>query len=415
LHLGHSSLNEALKESGRSSASAGRQRLRSGLVVANLAIALVLLLSAGLLLRSVGKLLNVDPGFDSHNILTANLDVAGPNYKKDPQFLAYYQQILEQIRALPGVQSVGMTSQLPLSGNVDGFGVHVEGKLSPNPQNDPSADRYSITPDYLRTMGIPVMRGLAFSESDRTDSPPVVLVNQTLAKRMWPCEDPLGKRVKVGGMDGPWRTIVGIVGDVLHAGLDASRTNQIYLPEAQFTDAGVVLVIRTAGLPMESTDGLRRAVSRIDKNQPLSKISAMDQVVAGSVAQRTFTLGLLSAFASLALLLAAVGIYGLISYLVSLRGREIGVRMALGARPRDILYLILRHGMRLAVLGLMLGVAAGVGTGHALSSLLFHVHPTDPLAMGAGAVLLVLTAMFASYIPARIAANADPMVALRHE
>ena len=415
LHIRKSSLNDALKESGRSSACGGRQKLRSGLVIANLAIALVLLLGAGLLLRSVANLLRMDPGFDSHKLLTANLDVAGPNYKKDSQILAFYQQVLEQLRALPGVNSAGITSQLPLGGNVDGYGVHVEGKLSPNPQNDPSADRYSITPDYLRTLQIPVIRGRGFNESDRADSQPVALVNQTLARRMWPNEDPLGKRVKVGGMEGPWRTIVGVVGDVLHAGLDASHTNQIYLPETQFTDSGVVLVIRTAGPPTDLFDALRRAVAGIDKNQPLSKISTMDQVLVGSLAQRTFTLGLLSGFASLALLLAAVGIYGLISYLVSLRGQEIGVRMALGARPHDILQMILGHGLKLSMAGLTLGVIVGLGTGRALSSLLFHVGPTDPLALAGGTVLLMLTAMFASYIPARRAADSDPMLALRRE
>ncbi len=415
LHLGQVSLNETLKQSSRSSVSMGTRKLRNGLVVANVAIALVLLLSAGLLLRSLGELLRVDPGFDSRNMLTANLDVAGPNYKKDPQFVALYQTIIENVGALPGVQSAGMTSQLPLGGNVDGYGVHVEGKLSPNPQNDPSADRYSISPDYLRTMRIPVVRGRAFTESDRAETQPVVLVNQTLAKRMWHDEDPLGKRVKVGGMDGPWRTVVGVVGDVLHAGLDASRSNQIYLPETQFTDSGVVLVVRTAGPPAELAGGVRQVVAQIDRNQPLSKIAPMDQVLIASLAQRTFTLGLLGGFAGLALLLAAVGIYGLISYVVSLRGQEIGVRMALGARPEDILQMVLRQGMKLALMGLMLGVVIGMGAGQALSGLLFRVRPSDPQALVWGAVLLMLTAALASYLPARRAAQADPMLALRHE
>jgi putative ABC transport system permease protein len=415
LHLGQVSLNEALTESGRASAGIGRRNLRSVLVVANVAIALVLLLSAGLLLRSLGELLRVDPGFDSRNVLTANLDVAGASYKKDPQFLAFYQRVLEGVRALPGVQSVGMTSQLPLGGNMDGYGVHIEGKLSPNPQNDPSADGYSISPDYLRSMRIPVLRGRAFSESDRAETQPVVLVNQTLAKRMWPDEDPVGKRVKVGGMDSPWRVIVGVVGDVLHAGLDASQSNQIYLPETQSTDSGVVLVVRTSGPPAELAGGLRRVVADIDKNQPLSKIAPMDEVLIGSLAQRTFTLGLLGGFAGLALLLAAVGIYGLISYLVSLRGQEIGVRMALGALPLDILKMVLREGMKLAAIGLTLGVAIGLSAARALSGLLFRVRPSDPLALVGGASLLMLTAALASYLPARRAAHADPMMALRHE
>ena len=414
-HFGRTEAGETLKESARSSAGAKRQRLRSALVVTNVAIALVLLLGAGLLLRSLSRLLNVDAGFDAHNVLTANLDVAGPNFQKDLQFVAFYQQVLDRIRSLPGVESVGMTSQLPLGGNVDGYGVHVEGKLAPNPQDDPSADRYSVTPDYLRTMHIPVISGRVFTDSDRTDSQPVVLVNQTLARRMWPGEDPLGKRVKVGGLDGPWRTVVAVVGDVLHGGLDASHTNQIYLPETQFTDSDVVLVVRTTGSPANSVAAVRRALAEVDRNQPLSKFATMDQVVTKSLAQRTFTLGLLSGFAGLALLLAAVGIYGVISYLVSLRGHEIGIRMALGARPTDVLRMILRHGLRLSLIGVALGLAAGLGAGRALSSLLFRVSPSDPLAMSGGALLLLATAVLASYLPARKAAKSDPMMALRHE
>ncbi|MBZ5596884.1 MAG: ABC transporter permease [Acidobacteriia bacterium] len=414
-HFGAAEPGETLKDRGRSSAGTKRQRLRSALVVANVAIALVLLLGAGLLLRSLGRLLNVDAGFDASNVLTANLDVGGPNYRKDPQIVAFYQQVLERIRALPGVESVGMTSQLPLGGNVDGYGVHVEGKLSPNPQNDPSADRYSVSPDYLHTMRIPVISGRAFTDADRADTQSVVLVNQTLARRMWPGEDPLGKRVKVGGLDGPWRIVVGVVGDVLHGGLDASHTNQIYLPESQFTDGTVVLVIRTAASSVNSEAAVRRAVAEVDRNQPTSKFATMDQVVLRSLAQRSFTLGLLGGFAGLALLLAAVGIYGVISYLVSLRRHEIGIRMALGASPANVQQMVLRHGLRLGAIGIGLGLATGLGAGRALSSLLFQVSPTDPLAMAGGALLLLAMALLASYIPARRAAQLDPMAALRHE
>jgi putative ABC transport system permease protein len=232
---------------------------------------------------------------------------------------------------------------------------------------------------------------------------------------MWPGEDPLGKRVKVGAMDGPWRTIVGIVGDVLHSGLDAAHTNQIYLPETQFTDSGVVIVIRTTEPPMNLASSVRSAVAAIDANQPLSKFADMDEVLSNSVAQRKFTLALLSGFAALALLLAAVGIYGVISYLVSLRRQEIGVRMALGAEPGDILRMVLWHGLRLAVIGTGLGIVLGLGVGRALASLLFRVSAADPLSLIVGALLLMTIAALASFIPALRAAKLDPLIALRHE
>jgi putative ABC transport system permease protein len=415
LHYATGTPGDRLKESSRSSSGVDRQRLRSALVIANVCIALVLLLSSGLLLRSLSRLLSVDPGFDSSNLLTVNLDVAGANYRKDAQLVAFFDQVLQRIRAVPGVDAAGLTSQLPLGGNVDGYGVHPEGKLSPNPENDPSADRYSVSSDYLRTMRIPLIRGRAFSETDRADTLPVVLVNQTLAQRTWPGEDPIGKRVKVGGMDGPWRTVVGVVGDVLHAGLDAAHTNQIYLPETQFTDSGVVLVVRTSAAPLDLARGVRDAVLGVDRNQSLTKFAAMDQVVAASIAQRRFVLTLISAFAGLALLLAAIGVYGVVNYLVSLRTHEIGIRMALGARPTDILRMVLRHGMRLGLIGVGLGSLLGLGSGRLLASLLFHVSPTDPAPMAGGAVVVILMATLASYVPARRAAKSDPMVALRHE
>jgi predicted permease len=409
-------LNEALKEGGRTSVGGPRQRLRNAFVVSTVALALVLLLAAGLLLRSLGRLLNVDPGFATQNLLTATIDVAGPKYQEDPPVLNFYQQILERVRAVPGVQDVAIVSQLPLGGNLDEYSIHVEGKMSPNPENDPSGDRYTISPDYLRAMGIPLLRGRAFTEQERKDSPAVVLVNDTLARRVWPNEDPIGKRLKVGGLAGPWRTVVGVTGDVLQSGLDSPHALQFYLPETQwFVDSSMVLVVRASGLLQNLAPAVKQAVAGVDSNAALSKIAAMDQVVSASVGQRRFTLLLLSLFAVLALVLAAVGIYGVVSYFVSMRSQEIGIRMALGARPQDVLRLVLGHGLALALSGATAGLLVGTVSARALISLLFQVRPTDPLTLVAVSLLLVLTAALASYIPARRAAMVNPMVALRCE
>jgi predicted permease len=412
----HPDINEALKEGGRTSVGGPRQRLRGAFVVSTVALALVLLLAAGLLLRSLGRLLNVDAGIVTHNLLTASIDIAGPKYQEDPPVLEFYRQVLERVRAVPGVENVAIVSQLPLGGNLDEYSIHVEGKMSPNPENDPTGDRYTISPDYLRTMGVPLLRGRTFTEQDRKDSPAVVLVNDTTARRMWPNQDPIGKRLKVGGLDGPWRSVVGVTGDVLHSGLDSPHSLQFYLPETQWwVDSSMVLVVRTFGLPQDVTSAVKQAVAKVDSNAALSKVAGTEQVVGASVGQRRFTLLLLSLFAAVALLLAAVGIYGVVSYFVSMRRQEIGIRMALGARPQDVLHLVLRHGLTLALSGAVAGLLLGTLSARALVSLLFQVRPADPLTLIAVSLLLVLTAALASYIPARRATQVDPMVALRYE
>jgi putative ABC transport system permease protein len=416
LHSSHLDVNGGLKEGARYSAGTQRQRLRGSFVIANVALALVLLLGAGLLLRSLGRILGTDPGFESANVLTANVDVSGQKYKKDEQIFAFYQQALEKLQSVPGIQSAAVTSQLPLGGIVDGYGVHAEGKLSPNPEMDPSADRYAVSPGYLGTMHIPVLRGRAFTDQDRTDSGMVVLINQTLASRVWPNEDPIGKRVKVGGMDGPWRTIVGVVGDVLHAGLDAPHTMQVYVPQRQwFVESGMVLVVRTAGNPLSMVASVRDAIAQVDKGQPVFKFADMDMVMAESVAQRRFTVFLLTAFAATALMLAALGVYGVVSYFVSMRRQEIGIRMALGATPAAVLDLVLSYGMKLALTGITIGITAGLALSRVLSSQLYHTSAVDPLTMGAVSLLLVAMVGLATYVPAQRATRCDPLIALRHE
>jgi len=416
LHSTRLASEDGLKEETRTSAGTTRQRLRSILVTSNVAFALVLLLSVGLLLRSFGHLLSVDAGFDPHKVLTAQIDVVGPQYKDEIAILQFFENALHKVRALPGVEDAAVISQLPLGGNLDAYGIHVEGKVSPNPENDPSGDRYSISPSYLHVMGIPVLRGRSFTVQDRKDSLPVVLVNESLARSKWPGEDPIGKRLKVGGLDGPWKTVVGVVGDVLHSGLDAPHSLQFYVPESQWPgDNSMVMVMRTSVGPQTLIADAKHAVASVSSNAAFSKPVDMEQVMSASLAPRRFTMWLLGVFALVALTLATVGIYGIVSYFVSSRRREIGVRMALGAAPKDVVQMVLRRGLALASSGVAIGLALGLMAGRVLASMLFRVHPTDIVTFSCVSVLLVVAAMLASYLPARRAAKVDPMVALRYE
>jgi len=407
-------LNESLKESGKSTAGKERHRLRSLLVFADVALALLLLTGAGLMMKSFVRLLEVKPGFDPSHALTLTMSLWGPK-SEDAPAVAFYDQVLQRVRAIPGVKAVGIVSQLPLGGNLDMYGIHVEGKTLPNPEEDPSADRYSISPGYLRAMRIPLLSGREFEARDVAASPKVVLVNETMARKFWPGEDPLGKRLRMGDTKGPWRTVVGVVGDVLHRGLDAPHTLQIYLPTAQFTDSTAVLAVRTETDPIAVAAAVRSEISSIDSQVPVSGVATMDEVVSASVANQRFTALLFLLFGVIALLLTAVGIYGVISYGVSQRTHEIGIRLALGARRCEVLGLIVGEAMRPALLGALLGLFAAFGLSRLLTNLLFNVKPTDPPVFAAVLLLLVGVALLASYIPARRATRVDPMVALRHE
>ncbi|HTQ60272.1 MAG TPA: ABC transporter permease [Candidatus Solibacter sp.] len=407
-------LNESLKESGKSTAGKERHRLRSMLVFADVALALLLLTGAGLMMKSFVRLLEVKPGFDPSHALTLTMSLWGPK-SEDAPAVAFYDQVLQRVRAIPGVKAVGIVSQLPLGGNLDMYGIHVEGKTLPNPEEDPSADRYSISPGYLRAMRIPLLSGREFEARDVAASPKVVLVNETMALKFWPGEDPLGKRLRMGDTKGPWRTVVGVVGDVLHRGLDAPHTLQIYLPTAQFTDSTAVLAVRTETDPIAVAAAVRSEISSIDPQVPVSGVATLDEVVSASVANQRFTALLFLLFGVIALLLTAVGIYGVISYGVSQRTHEIGIRLALGARRREVLGLIVGEAMRPALLGALLGLFAAFGLSRLLTNLLFNVKPTDPPVFAAVLLLLVGVALLASYIPARRATRVDPMVALRHE
>ena len=415
--LSKTDVHESLKEGARGSATGASRRMRGMLVVSEVALSLTLLIGAGLLLRSLAQLLNVSPGFDSTHVLTLQTSVIGPRGNDNNALRQYFMDAVERLRALPGVQAASAASQIPLGGNLDRYGFHAEGKMNANPELDESADRYTVTPGFLATMRIPLLRGRDIEPTDSSTAPGVILINATAAKRIWPNGDPLGKRVKVGGLDHSWLTVVGIVGDVHHIGLDSTPQMQMYIPYAQwpFPDGAMTFVIRTIGPPSAIASAARQAIHSVDASQPLSHVMPLDDYVALSVQGRRFALILIAAFAAIALLLSIVGIYGVTAYTVAQRTREIGIRVALGAQRREVLRLILRQGMALIAGGVVLGIAASIGLTRFLSSLLFDVSPTDPFTFALVIMLLVAAALMACWIPARRAMNVDPMVALRHE
>ena len=407
-------LHEALKESGKSTAGAERHRLRSALVFADVALALLLLTGAGLMMKSFVRLLEVKPGFDPSHTLTLTISLWGPK-SEDAPAVAFFDEVVQRVKALPGVKSAGIVSQLPLGGNLDMYGVHVEGKSLPNPEEDPSADRYSITPGYLRAMRIPLLRGREFDERDVAKSPWVALVNESMARHFWPGEDAVGKRFRMGDTKGPWRTVVGVVGDVLHKGLDAPHTLQVYLPNTQFADSLVILAVRTSSDPALLASAVRSEITALDPQVPVSAVATMDEVVSASVANQRFGALLFLLFGVIALVLTAVGICGVISYGVAQRTHEIGIRMALGAGRGEVVGLIIREAMKPAMYGATVGLSAALGVTRLLSRLLFNVKATDPQVFAAVLLLLVGVALLACYIPARRATRVDPMVALRYE
>jgi len=411
------SLIDTLQE-GTRSASAAHQALRGALVISEIALSLVLLAGAGLLLRSFSKLYGVDPGFRSDRILTMDIGLPSAKYPEGTEKpLVFYRELLARVNALTGVECAGAVNVLPLGTNFDSAGTEPEGFVF-DPAQMPYPERYVVTPGYLRALGIRLLRGRLFGESDNESTPLVALVSSTAAQRWWPNEDPIGRHVKVPGFDyspQPWRTVVGVVQDVKQAGLEAPATPQIYLPHAQYRIGYLTLVVRTKSDPLNLAEEVRQQVMRADPQQAVSNIASMDQVLSDSIASRRFTAALLGTLAVLGLLLASVGVYGVISYGVSQRTREIGIRMALGARRNDVLSLVVGQGMKLLLLGVGAGAFSALLLTPVMSGLLFGVRPSDPVAFAGSAIFLGLVAMLACYIPARRAAQVDPMVALRYE
>jgi putative ABC transport system permease protein len=412
-------VQESLKESARGAAgSLRRNRLRSLLVVAEVALSLVLLVGAGLLFRSFLQLQSVNAGFTPQQVLTLRLTPSGSNFQQDEQYIAFYNRVTERLSAIPGVDTVGAINTLPLSkGPTTGFRVEGRPLL---PRDQWSGVNYrNVAADYFRALNIPIVQGRAFEERDNVTSPLVVLINQATADRDFAGENPLGKRINTGGTDRDnqpiWFEIVGVVANVRSLELNTEPTPEIYLSHSQDVFGGMSFVIRTTIEPASLTAAVRQAVQEVDKAQPVSDIRTMENIVSESVTQPRFNLVLLGIFGSLALLLSAAGIYGVTAYSVTQRTHEIGIRLALGARPVDVLKMVVGQGMVLLLIGIGIGVVASIFLTRLMTTLLFGVGATDPMTFAVVALILTGVALMACLAPARRAAKTDPMVALRYE
>jgi putative ABC transport system permease protein len=413
LQASRPNLNETLKEGGRGT-TGGHHRVRGALVITEVALALLLLVGAGLLIRSFYRLQQVTPGFNSKNALAVTVSLPGKKYPQDDQQSGFFAQLLDKVATLPGVVAVGATQSLPIQGDYV-LGFNIQGRPPNGPGQEPNTNYYAVSPDYFKAMGIPLLRGRVFTEQDKKDSPRVAVINEELAKKFFPDEDPIGKRINVTNGPERFREIVGIVGDVKQYGLAQPTTMQTYEPYLQTPFSGMTLVVRADGNPAALSGAIRSEVLAIDKEQPVSRIRPLEQVVSESVAKQRFLMLLLGIFASVALVLAAVGLYGVMSYSVNQRTHEIGIRAALGAQRKDVLKLVVGQGMALALTGAAIGLAASFALTRLMASLLFGVSATDPLTFAGIALLLTIVALLACYLPARRAMKVDPMIALRYE
>ncbi len=412
-------VQEALKEGGKSSAAGVGPRLRYVLVVGEVALSLTLLIGAGLMIRSFVRLTAVHPGFTADNVLTVQIPLSRSKYSTPVQQSAFYQQVIERVETLKGVVAVGGVSALPMSGEDPRAAFVAEGWTPEDASKATNVYYRLISPNYFRTLGIPLLKGRSLSDRDHQEAPRVLVINQTMANYLWPDQDPLGKRISFNNQAGPWYSVVGVVGDTKHQALDAETGLEVYLsyPQTSFQAAGstLMLVARTEGDPLGFAGAVRSQVQAIDRDQPVYNIATMEQRISRSVVQRRFNMLLLIIFAGVALALATVGIYGVVSYSVSQQTREIGIRMALGAERRDVLKLVVGQGLTYTLIGVALGLAGALGLTRLMTGLLYGVTATDPLTFVCVSVLLVIAALLACYIPARRATNVDPMEALRYE
>jgi putative ABC transport system permease protein len=410
-------LQESLKEGGRSASGAPAQkRIFGALVVSEIALALIVLVGAGLLLNSFLRLLRVDIGVQTSNLLTVEVDLPSARYSGNDwraQRLNFYGQVIERIRELPGVESVGAIDSLPLSGDQRGWTFRKEGQnLAPSER--PVSGFQIATTDYFRAMGMRIRRGRAFAESDRAGSQQVAIVNESFARQFYPNEDPLGQRIII--RDRPEASeIVGVVNDIRHFGPDKAPGPEMYVPYNQLVAGAVPLVVRTKSEPEALIGAVRKEIQYVDREVAIGKVRTMTQMMSAALAERRFALLLLGGFAVTALLLAAIGVYGVMAYAVTQRTREIGIRIALGAQTGDVLRLVIKQGLSLALIGVVAGLVGAFALTRLMNDLLFGVTATDPLTFVVIALLLTISMLLACWIPARRATKVDAMVALHCE
>ena len=408
-------VNEALKQGSRGSTEGGaRGRLRSALVVIEVTLALMLLGGAGLLARSFMQLAHVDPGFTPENATLLRLSLPAKKYAMPEQQTAFANGLLERVKNLPGVQAAGLTHSMPLVSDYV-LGFNIEGRPAIAPSDLPSTNYYAVTPEYFRAMGIRLVRGRVFTPQDDAKAPRVAIINETMARQHFPNEDPIGKRINITNGPDTWREIIGIVGDIKQYGVDKATSNQSYEPFAQVPFSSLNVVIRTSGHSTALLGSIRPTVYAVDKDQPIGAIRPLEEIMAESIARQRFAMTLLTVFSLVALVIAAVGIYGVMAYSVVQRTGEFGIRMALGAQQRDVLRLVLMQGGKLVGLGLIIGLAASLAASRAMGSMLFNTSAQDPLTLGTITLLLGFVALVACLLPANRATKVNPIEALRAE
>ena len=419
LHISRLNLNNSLKEGGKSESAqaSGSRRLRSALVVSEIALAVVLLASAGLLIRSFVRLQQVDRGFSTDNILTMVVPLPEAKYRQDAQLVSFFSQALDHIRHLPAVRSAGMVNFLPLYGGLgSATGFKILGQPEPPPGQGPGCDVRVADAGYFPTMGIPLLRGRNFSDREQQESRHVILINEALARKYFPNADPIGQRLDVQMFDSPQPAeIIGIVGNVRYDSLIDESPPAVYFPHPDLAYPFMTLVIRTDGEPSAIARAVQREVRALDSNQPVSDVRTMGQVMSQWTSRSRFNTLLLGLFAALATLLSAIGIFGVMNYSVALRTRELGLRLAVGAQPRQVLLLVLKQGFVLTIIGIVLGLGAAFALTRLLSGLLFGVGAVDVTTFTTISLLLVIVSLLACYLPARRAMRIDPLQALRYE
>jgi putative ABC transport system permease protein len=409
--------NTTLKEGGGTTTAGLRQfRLRGALIVTELAFTLILLVAAGLLMQNAVRLQRTDPGLRPDHVLVVDVALPAAKYRAPQQRADFYREAVERVRALPGVRHVGVVNDLPLRGWTS-FNFTIQGRPAPSPGEVPEASERVVSPDYFQAMGIPVQRGRAFTEGEGPATIPVVMVNRALVQRYFSGEDPLGHRLRPGGPEsaGPWYTIVGVVGNVRHFGIDTAPRPEIYNLHAQDPWPAMTLVVRTESDPLAVVEAVKQRIWTVDPDQPISGVARMTQVLSDSLWPSRILTYIQGIFAAIALIMATVGLYGVVSQSVTLRRHEFGVRLAVGAAPSHILRLVLSQGLRLIVIGLGIGLLGAMALTRSLTALLHDVSPTDPWTWGMVSLLLAAVALAACWLPARRAAKVDPMVALRYE